>query len=550
MNDVNLRALGRVLLLWRRQWPWLGWGMLVAVASALTGAALLALAGAHVAVMLLGAAAGGAALLTVLGPLRVVLRYSERMVTHGATFRALADLRVWFFRALARRSAGGLGMARSGDVAARLVDDVETLDGLYLRILVPLSVAVVLLPILLVLLIGYGGAVRWAGLAACVLFIVAAFIAPMAAAGFASRHGAEVAAATAALRVAVLDALTGLREVRVFAAEGRMLERAAVCDAAARAAQRRLAGRGSLAQAGGFLCAQAAILAILLSAGARPVFATAAVFLLVAAFEVAGGLPRAGALAGHAAAAASRVLEAASPRTSVPDPARPVELPASTALRFAGVHMRWSPDQAVLFDGLTLEVPQGARVAILGPSGSGKSTLAGLLLKLVAPCAGTIELGGVNIARLAAADVRSRIGFLSQATHLFDDTIRANLLLGRSGADEPSLWRALDEAELSEFVRSLPDGLDTWLGEGGARVSGGQGRRIALARALLSEAPILVLDEPCSGLDAQTERHFLQTLNGLAEGRTLLLIAHRLTGVERLDRIWRLSHGRAVAAAA
>ncbi len=550
MNDTAMRALGRILLLWRRRWASLGVGLLVAVASALSGVALLALAGGHVAILLLGAAAGGLALLTVLGPVRVVLRYSERMVTHAATFRALADLRVWFFRALARRSAGGLGMARAGDVAARLVDDVETLDGLYLRIMVPLAVAVVLLPILVALLVGYGGSVWVQGLIACVLFVLAAFVAPAIAAGFASRYGADMATATAALRVAVLDALSGLREVRVFGAEGRMLERMAACDAAARGAQRRLAGRAIVAQAGGFLCAQAALLAILLGAGARPVFAVGAVFLLVAAFEVAGGLPRAGVLAGHAAAAATRVLEAAAPHAAVPEPVQPADPPAGNALRFAGVHFRWGADQPELFDGLTLEVPQGARMAILGPSGCGKSTLAGLLLKLVAPNAGTVELGGTDIATLASGDVRARIGFLSQATHLFDDTIRANLLLGRPGADEPALWRALDGAEIGEFVRGLPDGLDTWLGEGGARVSGGQGRRIALARTLLSDAPILVLDEPGSGLDAQTERQFLRTLNGLAEGRTLLLIAHRLTGVEQLDRIWRLSGGRAVAAAA
>ena len=549
MTGAGLRALGRILLLWQRRWPWLVWGLLVAIGSALSGAALLALAGAHVAVMLLGTAAAGL-LLTVLGPVRVVLRYSERMVTHGATFRALADTRVWFFRALARRSAGGLGMARSGDVATRLVNDVDTLDGLYLRILVPLAVTVVLLPILVALLIVYGGSLWLSGVVACVLFAAAIFAAPAAAAGFAARHGAAVAQATSALRVAVLDGLSGLREVRVFAAEDRMLHRASACDASAREAQARLAGRAAMAQASGFLCAQAAILAVLLGAGSRPVYAVGAVFLLVAAFEAAGGLPRAGALAGHAAASAARVLEAAAPGAAVAEPARPADLPASTALRFSGLHFSWGGDQPELFDGLTVEVPQGSRVAILGASGSGKSTLAGLLLKLAAPTAGSIELGGTDIARLAAGDVRARIGFLSQATHLFDDTIRANLLLGRPAADEAALWRALDGAEIGEFVRGLPEGLDTWLGEGGARVSGGQGRRIALARTLLSDAPILVLDEPCSGLDAQTEQQFLRTLNSLTEGRTLLLIAHRLTGVEQLDRIWRLSAGRAVAAAA
>ncbi len=545
-----MSPLARVILLWRRRWPVLLAGLGVSIASALSGAALLTLAGAHVAVLLLGAAAAAGALLTVLGPARVLLRYAERLVTHGATFRALADLRVWFFRRVAARSAGGLGLERSGDLASRLVADVETLDGLYLRIAVPLVNAAVLLPVLLVVLV-VEGADRWAaGLAATVLFALVAFALPAIAASLAGRGGTAVARNSAALRVAVLDALSGLREVRMFGAEARMLQTVREHDAAARAAERRLAGRAALAQAAGFLLAQLAVLLVLLGAGARPVFAASSVFLLIAAFEVAGGLPRAGVLAGHAAAAARRVLGAARADEAALDPAQPAPPPPGSALRLDGVRFRWRPDRPELFDGLTLDVPQGARVAVLGPSGSGKSTLAALLLRVAAPQSGRVLLGGVDIAAMAAADVRGRFAFLSQDTHLFDDTIRANLLLGRPDADEPALWRALDAAEIGAFVRGLPDGLDTWLGEGGARVSGGQGRRIALARALLTAAPILVLDEPGAGLDAQTERALLQTLNSLPPGRTLLLITHRLTGVERLDRIWRLSGGHAVAAAA
>ena len=158
-------------------------------------------------------------------------------------------------------------------------------------------------------------------------------------------------------------------------------------------------------------------------------------------------------------------------------------------------------------------------------------------------------LGRADIATLAAADVRARIGWLSQATHLFDDTIANNLRLARPEADDAALWATLEAARIADVVRALPDGLDTWVGEGGARFSGGQGRRLVLARALLSNAPVLILDEPCAGLDAETERAFLATLNDVAEGRTIILIAHRLMGVEKLDRIYRLSGGIAVAAA-
>jgi len=292
------------------------------------------------------------------------------------------------------------------------------------------------------------------------------------------------------------------------------------------------------------------VLAVLIAAGANPAGAVAAAFLVVAAFEAVGGLPRAGALAGHAAAAARRVLAITDAPDPVPDPATPAPMPAGAAIRFEAVHFRWLPDRPPVFDGLALDIPQGSRVALLGPSGAGKSTLAALLLKVAAPQQGRVVLGGTDLADLAADEVRARIAWLSQSTHLFDDTIRRNLLLARPDADEDALWAALDAAQIGETVRALPDQLDTWVGEGGHRFSGGQGRRLALARALLAEAPILILDEPAAGLDADTERDFLTTLNGVAEGRTVILIAHRLTGVERLDRIWRLSGGKAVAAAA
>ncbi|HEY5300407.1 MAG TPA: thiol reductant ABC exporter subunit CydC, partial [Acetobacteraceae bacterium] len=495
MSDL-LRILG----LWRGRAGWLLLGLVLALLSLAAAVGLMTVAGAVVGTALATGVLFAPAALRGLGVARVVLRYLERLATHAATFRALADLRVWFFRGLARGSAGGLGFRRAGDVLARLVGDVEALDGLYLRILVPLIGAILLLPVL-VAVIG----LRSAPLAAVVgvLFVLAAFVLPWVAARGSAASGTRLASTAGALRIAALDALSGLREVRAFGAEGRMLAAVQAREAALLGAQREVAGRTALAGAGALVCGQAAILAILISAGAAPAGVVAAVFLSVAAFEAVGGLPRAGALAGHAAAAARRVLEAAEMPAPVAEPARPAKAPSGAALRFEGVHFRWRFDHPVVFDGLTLEVPARARVGLLGPSGAGKSSLAALALKLAAPGAGRVKLGGTDIATLAASDVRARIGWLGQATHLFDDTIRANLLLARPDADEAALWAALEAARIAETVRALPDGLDTWVGEGGARFSGGQGRRLALARCLLSPAPLLILDEPCAGLDAE-----------------------------------------------
>jgi ATP-binding cassette subfamily C protein CydC len=538
--------LFRIMALWSRQTGWLLAGLAISLAALTAAVGLMTVSGSVIGAALVGGGVVLPAVLRGLGGARVVLRYAERLVAHNGMFRALADVRVWFFGRLARTSAGGLGFRQAGDVLARLVGDVEALDGLYLRILLPLAGAVLLLPVL-VLLLGHRSPILATEIG--VLFAAAAFVLPWLAARTSIQTGAGLAVEASALRVAALDALTGLREVRAFAAEGRMLATVQAKEGALLAAQQTMSGRTAMAGAASFLCAQIAVLAALIGAGANPAASVAAAFLVLAAFEAVGGLTRAGALAGHASAAARRVLDAADAPVPVPDPVDPVAMPTGTTLGFDGVEFRWQPDRPPVFDGLTLDIPQGARVALLGPSGAGKSTLAALALKVVAPRSGRILLGGVDIATLPADKVRARIGWLGQATHLFDDTIRSNLLLALPDADEAALWGALDAARIGDVVRGLPDGLDTWVGEGGARFSGGQGRRLALARALLSPAPILILDEPCVGLDAETERAFLETLNETAPGRTIILITHRLTGVERLDRIFRLSAGKAVAAA-
>jgi len=537
----------RILTLWRPCAGWLLLGCLISLAALAAGVSLMAVAGAVLAIAVTSGALLAPSILRALGTARVLLRYLERLVTHAATFRALADLRVWFFRRLAQGGAGGLGFRQAGDLLSRLVGDIEALDGLYLRILLPLAGAIFLLPVLALVIAPQNIPLA---VALVLLFALAAFALPWFAARATLTAGMTLAEAAGAVRIVALDALTGLREVRAFGAEGRMVAAMQARETALLAAQHALARRTAAATIGAFLCGQAAILAVLLAAGQNPAAAVAAAFQVLAAFEAVGGLPRAGALAGHAAAAAHRVLQAADEPVPVPDPAAPKPIPPGYTLRFEALHYRWRPELPEVLSGLTLDVPEGARVALLGPSGAGKSTLAALALKVAAPGQGRILLGGTDIAELTAAEVHARIGWLSQATHLFDDTIRANLRLARPDADDAALWAALDAAQIGDVVRALPENLDAWVGEGGARFSGGQGRRLALARAILSPAPILILDEPCAGLDAATERAFLATLNEVPPGRTIIMITHRLIGIERLDRIWRLSGGQAVAAAA
>lgn len=548
------RDLLRVLALWRLRIGWLIAGALVALVAALAGLALLALAGRGVADGLRDGmlfAGGTAATILLLRPvvaLRPVARYLERLVTHEATFRALADTRVWFFGRLAERLPAGIGLRRMGDLLGRLVADVEALDGLYLRALVPAVAGLAVVTGMALVL----GATSPALAAIVVLPLAAALLLPPLLAPRAAREAEGVALHRGSLRAAVVDPLTGIEDTLAANAEPRAARRVAQEGAALAAAEHRLTARAAMGGAAGSLLTRAALLGAIAwglaigDVGIGP--AVIAAFLAVAAAEALGLMPRAGAALAAAGAAARRLFEAADTPVPVPDPAAPAALPERHALRVEGLHFAWAPDRPPVFDGLDLDLPEGGRIALLGPSGAGKSTLAALLLKLAAPEVGRITLGGVDIAALPAAALRSRITCLTQDARLFDDSIAANLRLAAPEAEDAALWQALDRAHIGDLVRALPEGLETRVGEAGARFSGGQARRLALARALLSPAPVLILDEPAAGLDAATERAFLETLDEATAGRSVILIAHRLMGVERPTRILRLVGGRAIPA--
>jgi ATP-binding cassette subfamily C protein CydC len=547
------RDLVRVLALWRSRWGWLIAGGLVSMAAALAGVALLALAGRGVSEglrtgVLAGAAAGSLVLLRPLIFIRPGARYLERLVTHAATFRALADTRVWFFRRLAERLPGGLGLRRAGDLLGRLVSDVEALDGLYLRALVPAVAAFAVVLASAAIL----GAMDPALAAIVALPLALALLLPPLLAPGAARAAEQVAEAQSGLRAAAVDPLLGLEDTLAANAEPRAAARLAGAAGTLVGAQQRLARRSAWGGAAGTVLAQAALLGALaygLAGGPGAIgAAVVGLFLTLAAGESLAALPRAGIALAAAGAGARRLFEAADTVPPVPAPAEPAPAPAGSALKVQGLRFSWAPDREPVFQGLDLDLPEGGRIALLGASGAGKSSLAALLLKLAAPAEGRITLGGTDIATLPHAVVRERIACLTQDARLFDDSIAANLRLAAPDATDEALWRALDRAGIGEVVRALPDGLATSCGEGGARFSGGQGRRLALARVLLSPARILILDEPGAGLDPSAERAFLETLDSATEGRSVILIAHRLLGVERPTRILRLIGGRAIPA--
>lgn len=538
-----MTRLAPLLNVWKKRWARLLLGLTLAELSICSAFLLMGQTGSR-----LGAAtasgAVGFALLRWAGSSRILLRYFERLATHDATFRVLADIRVWFYRRLAQGAAAGLGFRRSGDLLSRLVSDVQSLDSLYLRILVPILTAFVSLPIVIWLVVKNSIPLA---ISIAVLFIITAFLLPFLAARIAYRWGPDLQTAQAELNNQALDLTTGLRELRIFNREATAKEKLFASEDTFY----RLQHRQGMAMAHihavslfltklGVICVLAACAGIVFP---RPqaVMGMTILFVVMTALDNIVDLPRAGLILGQVRHAAERVSEATMvSQTSHKDGQN--SAPEGYEIEFKNVSFGWTDERPVLND-ISLRLREGERAALIGPSGVGKSSLAALLLKVATPQRGSITLGGGNISSMRTDAVRGRIAWLSQASHLFDDTIRANLLLGRTNISDDEMWSALEQAQIADFVRSLPEGLDAWIGENGSKISGGQGRRIALARVLLSKAPVLVLDEPGTGLDLETEKAFLKTLNGLEQSRTILLITHRLLGVEQLDHLWTLKDG-------
>jgi ATP-binding cassette subfamily C protein CydC len=368
--------------------------------------------------------------------------------------------------------------------------------------------------------------------------------------------GRRAVAARAELNAALVDGVQGMSEIIAFGAEEERLARMRAVNAQLAREQRHLAWIGGLTEALGILLVGLATLAIIaiatpLVSAARLTGIDLAVVALatMASFEAVLPLAQAAQHLGGSVEAARRLFEIVDAAPVVQEIARPAAFPSERGgyhIAFEGVRFRYAPDAPPALDGVSFSAPPGGRVAIVGPSGSGKSTLVSLLLRFWDVQEGTIYIGDRDVRTLAVEDVRRAVGVVAQHTHLFNATIRENLLLARRDAPESDLIRAAQEARIHDFIMRLPAGYDTWIGEQGVRLSGGERQRLAIARALLKDAPVLVLDEATANLDAVTEIELLRTLNRLAEGRTTLIVTHRLVEMESLDQILVLAAGRII----
>ncbi|MEU6995308.1 thiol reductant ABC exporter subunit CydC [Streptomyces sp. NPDC046465] len=544
------RLLHHLLPYWRRLLP----AALAAAGSELAAAALMAtaawlitraaeqppLAAVSVAIVAVRALALG----------RGALRYIDRLLGHDGVLRAVAGFRARVFEALVPLAPAGTPAFRSGDLLTRLVDDVDAAQDLLLRVLIPATAAFVVAATAtgtVLLLLPEGGLLLGA------LLIVAGLLVPALVLVLSRRAGRAEKAARAELAAVTVDLTQGAADLAAYGARGRTHDRAREVAARIARLERQKALTTSLAQAVVLVLQGAATIGVTWlalrahAAGDLPaVQLTVLAVLALVSFEALAPLPAAARRFAEVRASAQRLADLFDTPAPVADPQSPDPLPTDEPLdvTITDLRVRHLQDGPPALDGASLRLPAGQRVVLLGASGSGKSTLIAALMRFVPYEAGSIRVGGRELKHCAGADARRAITGMTQDAHLFHAAIRANLILARPDATEAELRDAARRARILDWIESLPDGWDTVLGGDGATMSGGQRQRLLLARALLADPPVLVLDEPTEGLDPDTAAAVLADILDATRGRTTLLVTHERAGLAAADRILTLDGGR------
>jgi thiol reductant ABC exporter CydC subunit len=476
------------------------------------------------------------------GIARPLARYLERLVSHDAALRALGRIRARFYERIEPLAPAQLEEYRSGDLLGRMVGDVDALQSLYVRGFGPPVVALVV------------GAAS-VGVAAAVLPPAAAILAvgllvggvlvPLVAALVNRAVGRRQAGARAELTADLVELLRGAPELVAYGREEETLERVRTLDRELVRLSRRDALAAGVADALLILVAGLTVVGVLAvtvaahDSGAldRVLVATLAL-LALASFDAVAPLPAAARELAGTLASGRRVLELTDREPAVRDPDAPRNAPTRPAVvALEGVTARYASAEKPALSGLHLRLEPGKRLALVGPSGAGKTTVTNLLMRFLDPQEGRVTIDGGDLRDYRQQDVRAMFALAGQDAHVFNSTIRANLELARPESSDDELWDALRRAQLASWVASLPDGLDTMVGEDGAQLSGGQRQRLTLARALLSGAPVLLLDEPTAHLDPENAEALVRDVLSAADGRSVLLITHRPEGLELVDEI-------------
>ncbi|MDH0346807.1 MULTISPECIES: heme ABC transporter ATP-binding protein/permease CydC [Aeromonas] len=548
------------LRLYRQHWLSLSIGLLLALVTLAAGMGLLSLSGwflSAAAVAGLTAAtrdhfnymtpAGGVRFFSII---RTAGRWGERVVSHDATFRVLTRLRVWFWQKLSPLSTGALAGFRQADLLNRLVADIDAMDHVYLRLVTPIGAAL-LSTAGLVLFLSFFDSELALTLGAILLFGMIAL--PLVFYFLGRKPGQALIAEKSSLRTRLVDYLDGQAELQMFAAAPRARDELQQAEQALIQAQARMArvsglANGSVQLLSGWTLTLMLWLAGHGVAGAAPDPITALmVFATLASFEAL--MPLAGAFQHLSTSLTSaRRLNEILQEAKAPEWGNEERHAQQGALQISDLYFSYPGNPQPVLRGCTLQLQAGEKLALLGQTGCGKSTLMGLLTREWHPQAGKILLDGKPLTDYSEGALRASLSVVSQRVHLFADTLRGNLKLAAPHASDEQLVQVLTQVGLANLLEDdnghSDSGLDAWLGDGGRPLSGGERRRIGIARALLHDAPLWLLDEPTEGLDSQTEREIMELLFRLGADRTLLLISHRLLGLEQMDRIALMEEGQ------
>lgn len=555
------RELRWLLALTRPYFGWMLAGVGLAALVILSNVALLAVSGWFITAMALSGLTGAvinyftpAAAIRGLAISRTVGRYLERLVTHEATFKLLAGLRQWFFEHLEPLAPARLQYLQGGDLLSRIRADIDSLENAYLRIFSPTLAALLAGLLMGVFLLFWSPAIALANLTGLLLAGVAL---PLIALKLGLHSGNAIVEARADLRQRTSETLRGMAELTLYGNPSRRIQEIQTENTALITPQRQQnridATSGALTGLIGQLTwLSVVVLAIgLVQSGALngPELVMLA-FFAMASFEAVAALPVAFRAYGETLSAAKRILDLVDAKPAVTEPTHPQPAPSSVAIEFNNVSLRYPDAAQNALNGLSFNLPQGQKLALRGASGSGKTSITQILLKFWDFEGGTISLGGQNLRDLSGDTVRGLCAVVSQQVHLFNTSIAANLYLAKPNATKDELFEACRAAAILDEILALPDGFETLVGEAATHLSGGQTRRIAIARALLKNAPILILDEPTEGLDALTEQAVTTALEHLLIGRTAIIITHRPKLLTLADQILTLDRGCVIATAA
>lgn len=482
---------------------------------------------------------------------RGLFRYAERLVSHDVTFRLLSRLRVWFYEKLEPLAPARLMEYRAGDLLARVVGDVETLENFYVRVVSP-PLTAVLIGIGVAFFLGSFGLPL--ALAFLGFFLSLGLLLPLLAQVISRRPAVDSIHLRSDLHVRLVDGIQGMADLLAYGRASQRFDEVAVNGVDYGNAQRRMArvtGIHSglttlLVQMGMWTVLVLAIPPVHAGTIAGPMLASLTL-LTLASFEAVMPLPLAAQMWNATREAARRLFEVVDTQPVVSDQSTVNSAPITNyQLQITDLSFSYPNQSTPALQHVSFDLQQGRSIAIVGPSGAGKSTLASLLLRFWEYSSGDIRLGGESLKAYGQNQVREKIGLVSQSTYFFNTSVYQNLRFARRKSTQEDVEAATKAAQIHDFILSLPRGYETLIGEQGLRLSGGERQRLAIARAILKDAPILILDEPTANLDPLTEQQVLETLFDLMEHKTSLLITHRLVGLENVDEILVMNHGQIV----